>query len=235
MVLIPEQEDPTLAAMKQAVKNQPQQDRDYLGASAIGHECARNVWYSYNRTQPPSDYVMDQEDGYTSEDITAQRLRMVDGVDLWTEKENGEQFSFEDGKFKGHIDGVIVGLLQAPKAPHVWEHKCTKNFKDFLKVKKKYREKRVLQKWNYQYYIQAQIYMHYMKLDRHYLTVCSAGSRDIASCRTNYNADVAAQYIDRAKRAIEAKVEPPRAFNSKTFFKCRLCSFAEECWKDENA
>lgn len=231
MVQIPVQEEPTLAAMKQAVMNKPDIDRDYLGASAIGDECARKLWYSMRIKQGPSENIYAIEDGHRTEELIAERLRMVDGITLWTHDENGNQFSFEDGDFRGHVDGVIVGLIQAPKTPHVWECKCTSTFKDFVKAKQKYGEKRALEKWNHLYYVQAQIYMHYLKLNRHYMTVASPGGRDIDSCRTEYQRDVALKYIDRAKKILSVDVAPERGYKDKTFYKCKWCPFSEECWK----
>jgi hypothetical protein len=50
MVTIPEMPDPTLEAMGKAVlDNYSNQERDYLGASSIGEECARKIWYSYRK------------------------------------------------------------------------------------------------------------------------------------------------------------------------------------------
>jgi len=232
MVKIPEQKDPTLEAMNKALVDKYTEVRDYLGASYIGDECPRKVWYSYNNFyRKPTEHIYAIEDGYRTEELLAERLNAVEGVTLVTKDENGEQFSFTDGNFSGHYDGKIVGLLQAPKTKHIWEAKCTNKFNEFLKVKSKFPDKKVLQNWNEIFYVQAQIYMHYSGYTRHYLTVASAGGRDIASCRTEYHRDVALRYIDRAKKIIAAKSEPERAYNSETFFKCRWCDFAKECWK----
>lgn len=231
MVTIPTPKDPTLKAMKRAVMNQPLQDRNYVGASAIGDECARKIWYSLHRPPRQSNNIYDIEDGHRTEALIASRLRMVDGIELWTEGDDGKQLGFSDGDFKGHVDGIIKGLLQAPNTPHIWECKCTKKFSEFVKIKQKYGEKNALKKWNMQYYVQAQIYMHYFDIDRHYTTVCSPGGRDIDSCRTEYAADVALQYADRAKKIASATSEPDRQYKSETFYKCRWCDFAEECWK----
>lgn len=227
--------DPTLQRAEEIAINRKQPDRDYLGASCIGEDCARQVWYQYNRPSQPNKYAYAVEDGHMSELIMAERLRAVEGIELWTlDPETGQQFGFRDGKFRGHFDGVIRGLLQAPKKAHIWEHKCTKTYKQFVKALKDHGNKQALEKWNWNYYVQAQMYMHYTALDRHYLTVASPGTREVYSCRTEYNPEIAAKYKDRAKRIIDQPTEPPRAYKSETFFKCRWCSFSEECWRNEN-
>jgi len=232
MAKIPIQEDPTLIAVKQYKELERDDPRDYLGASSIGDECARKVWYGHNRQQEFDwQSKLRFDDGHRSEAVMAHLLRGVPDLELWTEDENGNQFGFEDGSFKGHIDGVIRGLLHAPKTTAIWEHKCTEKFNDFRNIKRKHGSKHALENWNEVYYVQAQIYMHYFDLKRHYLTVSSPGCRDFDSAWTEYMPDIAAKYIDRAHKIVDAKEPPPRAYNSETFFKCRMCSFAEECWK----
>lgn len=235
MVKIPTQKDPTLVSIRHYLEKSQDGNRGYLGASTIGDECARKVWYQYNREPSfDSDAILRFNDGHRTEDAMAWLLRGVDGVELWTHDENGEQFGFEDGNFKGHVDGVIRGLLHAPKTTAVWECKCTEKLKDFQKAKESYGSKGALQGWNETYYIQAQIYMHYLKLERHYTTVCSAGLRDFDSCWTEYKQDVALKNIDRAKKILEQNEPPPQAYNSSTFYKCRWCQFNKECWGENS-
>ena len=50
-----------------------------------------------------------------------------------------------------------------------------------------YTEKAALKEWDFQFYVQAQLYMHFFDLTRHYLVCASPGGRDMTSCRTEYN------------------------------------------------
>ena len=238
MVKIPEQEDPTLAAMKAIIaeKENSKPRRSYLGASLIGNPCPRQIWYTYKDYKPEphsARTAMRFEDGHRTEDLTAERLRLVPGIELWTHDENGNQFGFSafDGKFKGHCDGIINGLLQAPKTTHIWEAKSCeeKKYNEFHKAKTKYGEKQALKNWNENYYIQAQLYMHYMKLDRHYTTVALAGGRDYNSCRTEYNDATALWAIERAEKIINAKAPPARINEKPDFYICRWCEFKDIC------
>lgn len=237
MVQIPHRGDPTLDAMKMAIElAQDASRRDYLGASLIGNQCARQIWYEYNGYQKPpfgAETLMNFEDGHRTEELTAKRLRMVPGIELWTHDENGKQYGFSifDGKFKGHCDGVIRGLLQAPAKPHVWECKASsaKKFAEFQAAKAKFGEKQALKNWNENYYVQAQIYMHFLQIDRHYLTVALAGGRDYDSCRTEYDPAKAEWAIDRAYKIINAKEAPPKINERPDFWVCRFCQFSEVC------
>ena len=240
MAKIPMAVDPTIQALKKleqqdALKQSP---RDYLGASLIGDACARKVWYSYhNYAREPfsAETLWNFQDGHRTEDLIAERLRKLDFIDLRTHDENGNQFGFEDfdGKFRGHCDGFILGLKQAPNVWHVWECKASaeKKYNEFLKLVTTIPEKRVLKKWNENYYAQAQLYMHYFNVNRHYMTVAKAGGRDILSCRTEYDPETAEYYRDRAYKIINAQTEPERISDKPDFWLCRFCDYSKECHK----
>jgi hypothetical protein len=240
MVAIPQHNDPTLQAMKVACEAQgnKQAARNYLGASLIGNPCSRQIWYSY-KAYPKKPFSAETlwnfEDGHRTEDLIAARLRLLPNIELWTHDEQGNQFGFEalGGKFKGHIDGVIRGLIQAPKALHIWENKCSaeKKYNEFQSLKAKHGEKQTLKNWNEGYFIQAQLYMHFLNIDRHYTTVAKAGGRDIDSCRTEYQPEIAEKAIDKADKIISAVSEPVRISEAPDYFICRWCDYADICRK----
>lgn len=238
MVKVPQRDDPVIIAIRKNMEAEKaiEKSRPYLGASEIGQECSRRIWYNYNNYKAkPIEWqgCMAIECGHRSEAVVAGLLRGVDGIELYTEDENGNQYGFSDfdGRFKGHYDGVIKGLPQAPTVFHTWEHKDAgdKKFKEFVAAKLKFGEKDALKNWNYIYYIQAQLYMHYEGLTRHYLTVSLSGVRDLQSCRTEYNKDVAEAHINKAKRIIDAKLPPARISDKPDYYMCRFCPFSEVC------
>jgi len=233
MVLIPERGDPTLKAIDQILeeKSNAEPKRRYIGASSIG-DCARKLWYRYH-TDHKETYTASTlrifNDGHRVEDMMAAHLRMVPGITLWTHNEAGKQFGFSDGPFGGNYDGIITGLLQAPETPHLWECKSTneekfKQFKQLVAAD----EKTALSKWNKVYYAQAVVYMHKAELTRHYLTVCTPGMRDYASCRTEANPDMAEGLIAKAKRIANMK-EPPERIGGPDWYECKWCSFYDIC------
>lgn len=237
MVAIPSLFDPTLEAMKEHyLASQAVEVRDYLGASLIGHVCTRYIWYDikhYPKQQSKAEWLWAAEDGHRIEDVVADRLRSVPGIELWTHDTNGNQYRFKalGGKLSGAPDGIIRGLRQAPKAVHIWESKCVnhKKYADFQRKKLEYGEKNALEKWNPQYYAQAQINMHFFHIDRHYTTVSLAGGRDIDSCRTEYVPEVASQLIDKAERILSVTIEPPRMSDDSEYFQCKMCDRRNLC------
>lgn len=238
MVSIPEQIDLTLDAMRRisAERGNGEPRRGYLGASELGRQCVRAIWYSFTGVKgKPREAKLcwAAEDGHHTEELIAKRLRMIPGVELQSHNEHGEQLGFSvlDGRFQGHCDGVIKGLIQAPKAVHIWENKtkAQKYFDDFQKKKRIYGEKRALKEWNETYYVQAQLYMHFMQINRHYLTVALPGGRDIDSCRTEYKPEVGEAAYDRAQKLLNITVPPPRINDKADFFVCKMCEHADHC------
>ena len=225
--------DPTLMYMNRALEQQyVSEQRGYIGASSIGAACERRIWNQFhwvNAEKMTAKSLKAIADGHHSEELMASRLRLVDGISLQTHQESGEQFGFEDGHIRGHLDGIIFGLEHSPEQ-HVWEHKCVnvEKFEKLIKLKNK-DESRALLEWDEIYFAQAQLYMHYFNIDWHYLTVCTPGSRDETACFTPFNQDAANHYIERANRIVSADKPPPRISENAAWFQCKMCPFPENC------
>jgi hypothetical protein len=245
MVAIPELNpiDPTLAAVDRALEERAarQPPRPYLGMSEIGHPCARALWYRFHWVAPAqwsAEALKRFDDGHHGEDLMADRLRLVAGITLLTrDSHTGRQWAFadHDGHLRGHLDGIILGLLQASKAWHLWEHKVVndKKLTELERLKSQVGEKNALRQWDYQYYAQAVAYMRYAGLDRHYLTASSPGGRRTVSCRTNADPAEAGVVIGRARRIIDSHSPPARISNDPdSAIGCRHCEHREVCHFD---
>lgn len=226
--------DPTLAAVDAAIEGEVQHMRVYLGGSEIGRECDRRLWYRFRwaaREKFDAKTLYRFADGHASEDIMAARLGKVVSV-----TEQQAEFSDFGGHLKMHIDGVVSGLLQAPKTPHIWEHKCV-NETSFNKLQKlkTLNEKTALQQWNAVYYAQAVLNMHYSGLTRHYLTCATPGTRDVISVRTEANDSFGRLLRAKAERIIFNDSAPPRISETETHYLCRMCPAAAVCFARERA
>jgi hypothetical protein len=157
-------------------------------------------------------------------------MRSVPGIQLWTHKEDGTQYGFDYGFLKGHYDGIILGILQAPATPHIFEVKCCneKKFNELQKLAFEFGEKKALEKWDKTYYAQAVLYMYAEKLTRHYLVCATPGGRDMFSVRTEANPTFAEALIEKAKR-IETAKEPPERQWKKDFYMCKFCRYRGIC------
>lgn len=231
MVLIPDKSDPTLAAVDSALESeQTSYVSKNIGFGEIGHDCSRYLWYKINVDEPEifnAGTLRIFRNGHEDEAKMAEDLRRVRGIELYTHdpERNNKQFKFDnlDGRLTGRLDGVIVGLKQAPKTPHIWEHKsCNdKKFDALIKVGG-------LKEWDIKYYAQAQSNMYHAELDRHYMTVSTPGLRRVTSVRTELDKEYAESLVAKAKRIIEAK-EPPERIGGPDWYACKYCRFYERC------
>lgn len=238
MTLIPERGDPTLLAVDAAIEaDQAPYASKNIGFGEIGNGCSR---YLYQKINSSTGEVFNAStlrifrNGHADEAAMAADLRKVDGITLYTndpEREN-KQYKLDSlgGRFTGRLDGVIIGLKQAPITPHVWEHKSTneKKFEALLKLIDKFGEKEALKEWNFVYYCQAQSNMYHAELDRHYMTVSTPGLRRVTSLRTELDKSLAESLVAKAKRIIEAK-EAPEKIGGPDFYLCKFCRFYNEC------
>lgn len=235
--------DPTLDAIdEQMEKSQDRRPRPYLGMSAIGGPCERQLWYDFRWCVAPSfdaATLKKFDCGHRGEDIQAARLRTVPGLKLHTHDENGRQFGFADigGHMKGHMDGAITGLVQDPETWHVWEHKQSSEkvqgtLAKFISTEG---EHAALIKWNETYYGQAQLYMHYSGMHSHYLTCSTPGGRSTISVMTPYDVAYAERLIERARRVVYSPSPEglERVSDRPDWFQCKWCRNHAICHKTE--
>jgi len=236
---IPVVTDPTLVALDAAIVERlvtEWKPRPYYGASAVGYECERRGWLSFRWAAVDVPDALGSrriEDGHRGEDVVAALLRAVPGVTLRTHGPDGRQLGFSDlgGHYRGHYDGLITGLLQAPVTEHVWECKIVgdKVYASLSKSKIDLGEKAALKAWNPVYYAQAQVYMHYAGLSRHYLVAASAGARDLQSVRTEYDPVEGARLTAKAHRIVFATRPPERISDNPAWYQCGYCPHRTQC------
>lgn len=238
MATLPDMGDPTLMALDRVIEAEAalEPPRDYLGASIIGEQCERKLYYSFNNAprKPFNAATLYRfTDGHRTEDLIIERLRKVPGLEVWDRQDDGGQIGGKllDGKFGWHVDGIVRGLYQAPKTAHLLEVKCVnlKKFEELKKLKITQGEKQALQIWDMVYYAQQILYMELLDLTRAYMIVATPGGREMISCRTNANPIMAKALLEKARRIIDATSEPMRISNDRSFFKCKWCDFSDTC------
>lgn len=242
MAVIPTISCPTLDAADRALEAaQERRTRPYLGMSEIGNACARALWYRFRwagLANFDAATLKRFADGHATEAVAVARLKAVDELEVHEADADGEQFGFKDlgGHFSGHMDGVILGLRQAPATWHVLEIKACadKKLAELEKAKREVGEKLALRAWNPTYYAQAVLYMAYAGLDRHYLVACSPGARAWTAVRTNADPAEAEVLKAKAERIIFSDRAPSR-IGDVTSFACRWCDFADICHRGAHA
>lgn len=202
--------------------------RPHLGASLIGKDCERALWFDFRwttRRQHPGRLLRLFETGQLEEARLVRNLRSTGATVLEVDPETGRQIRVEahGGHFGGSLDGIALGLLEAPKTWHVLEFKThsAKSFKEL--VAKGVRESKP------QHFAQMQIYLHLTGLTRAmYLAVCK-DTDELHVERIEHDPRVAQGLLDKAQRVIQASLPPDRISNDPAWYLCRWCEHAQVC------
>lgn len=198
--------------------------RLHLGPSQIGKECERAIWYGFRwvgAEKFEGRMLRLFERGKREELWVIEDLRAV-GCTVHELDENGKQFSFDEGHWQGSVDGVVEGLPESPKTPHLLEVK-THSLKSFEWLKKN-----GVKKGKPEHYAQVQVYMDKLKLTRClYVAVCKDND-EIYIERIRFDAESAEHYDTRALRVITSPVPSPR-LEDRQGFACTYCSFRKSC------
>ena len=226
----------TAADIAHKAERDVEPNRNYLGCSSIGKACRRALWYEFRhcteRDINPSGYRA-IEDGERGETVIVKRIRRVKGVDLLDiDPGTGRPFAVEaiSGHLRGHLDGAVHELLQAPKTWTVFEAKvCNeKKFNVLVKLRTE-DEKGALEKWDAVYFGQAQMYMGLTGMSRHWLVCATPGVRDWTAVRTEFNKAYFDRLLDKARKIIEATEPLERISEDPKFFQCGWCAAKAIC------
>lgn len=232
-----------LDMIRQAAEAKALEDkaRGYIGASGVGAECEKQAMLTHRWASDDihsAATLFRFEDGHKTEDIIAERIKRVPGVQLFTHKSNGDQYGFSDlgGHFRGHIDGVIKGHPDID-GPAIWECKAVneKKFRAFGRLKDKRRHEDVLYAFDETYYGQAMLYCHKFDIEHHYLTVSTPGGRDIDDLITPANGAYATSLINKARAVLMSPELPPKINEDPKFFKCAWCNHNSICHRRGDA
>jgi hypothetical protein len=211
-----------------AEPNQESQERGYLGASAIGNECSRALWYAFRWAYQPEELEPRKlrlfDTGHREE------VRIVEDLRAGGMTVLGEQTGFATlgGHFAGHIDGLVQGLPEAPKTVHLLEIKThnDKSFKALLKDG--------VQASKPQHYAQMQTYMYHLKYSRALYVAVNKNDDSIYTERVNVNNKAAEYLLLKARHIIETSIAPSKLHEDpdlQAAFTCHWCP-AKGCCHD---
>lgn len=204
-----------------------QKKRDYLGASMLGEECDRKLWYDFHEPVPVEDPRVQRifDMGNLIEDYLVELLKDA-GVKVFAVDANGEQFGFVDGPVAGHSDGVAIGLPEMPEnTPALLEFKScnAKNFKAF--------KDKGVRAHNYKYFVQMQVYMRKLNLRYAMFIAMNKDTQELYFEVVELQDSIAGHFILRGKEIAETKELPNRKYVSDTFYKCKFCNHRKKCWE----
>ena len=220
-------EMPQKLKIEQVIENKiySENPRPYFGISGIGAKCPRALWYSFRwvtkQENTAREYRLFQR-GHREEPIIIADLELVGCKVHSTQVE----VVTGHGHIKGHNDGIVENLPDAPKTPHLLEMK-TANDKRFAQIKKD-----GIEKSNPEYAAQAQCYMKLLKLKRALFVVVNKNNDERYYERINYDSKQANQLLKRAYDIISTEV-PPAKIGGATWYECKWCGHYDVCQFDE--
>ncbi len=223
----------TVAAILEWHKaNRKNAHRPHLGASQIGNECRRALWYQHRWCDSP---VFDGrmlrlfETGDLEEDRFVRELRAI-GATVWSrDPETGKQIRFtaHDGHFALSLDGVVEGLPDAPKKPHIVEMK-TANEKSFKATKAKgVKEAKPV------YYAQVQAGMHLSGIHDCLFLMKNKNDESLYGERIKYDPAYALKLLAKAGEIIWSDKPPEKISGDPSYYICKFCDYKDVCHGDK--
>jgi len=211
--------------------------RDYLGGSLIGEPCKRRLQYEFFNTPKDEGAGFEARTrrifhrGHQGEEWMIEWIRAA-GFDLKTAKPDGRQFGFEDceGRFKGHVDGVIVAGPDGYAYPALWENKVlgAKGWNQLAR--------HGLAKAYPKYAAQVATYQAYMQLAEHpaFFTALNADTMEIHLSLVPFDQQLAQECADKAAQVLAACDHGellPRIATEPHALSCKWCPFKDRCWQ----
>jgi hypothetical protein len=234
MTALPE---PTRSTAKEIVKlwdgrNTPH--RPHMGCSIIGHSCDRYIWLTWRWAKAPSfpgRILRLFDTGKREEERLVQDLRDC-GIEIFTTDGDSDKqiaVSAHNGHLAGSVDGIGRGFIEAPKTWAVLECK-THGSKSFAKL-----QKEGVKASKFQHYVQMQMYMGLLDLERAMYLAQNKDDDSIYSEWVHFDKDCFEQHMERAKALLEMTSPPQRLSEDPSWYECKWCDYYTLCHGEQIA
>lgn len=193
--------------------------RDYIGASSIGSDCLRQIWYQFKGVKAeavPTKFRRTWAIGKRLEHLIVEWLIEAGAeVQISTKTYHAENMPW----FQGHFDGILT----FGKGRFILEVKTAKDasFKIFVK--------KGLKIWNPQYYAQIQSYMGMSGIFSTYILVLNKDNSDLSDELVTFDPVIYEKLKEKAAMIYGAHVPPPKINGSPLWFQCKMCKFNKVC------
>lgn len=202
--------------------------RGHLGASIIGKECRREIWYSYRWFRKPSfsGRILRLFNRGHLEEARFIAILLTIGCEVFQQDADGNQYriSSSGGHFSGSLDSVIKGIPDLPEGlPCLGEFK-THNDASFRKL-----VANGVKKSKPEHYVQMQIYMRKMNLSVALYLAVDKNDDDIWAELVPLDSEFADAHLEVADAIIYRNNPPARISESPGFWKCKFCDYKAIC------
>ena len=220
--------------------------RTHMGASILGHECAREIWYNFHwatKSNFPGRIVRLFNRGHIEEGRLIALLLMA-GVHVYQQDENGNQFriSFADGHAGGSGDGQALHIPDLPPDTMALCEFKTHGEKSFIELagpldewrsylagESTYFAGKGVREAKFEHYVQMQLYMHKMGIAAALYVAVNKNTDDLYAEIVTLDTAMAEQFIQRGEKLVWMVLPPDKINKSPGFFKCRFCDHRPVC------
>lgn len=202
--------------------------RGHMGASLIGRDCGREIWYSWRwvtKSKFPGRILRLFNRGHLEEARFIALLLMA-GVQVFQQDENGKQFrvSGVNGHFGGSGDGIGLNIPDLPPNQQAVLEFKTHNEKSFTELTKK-----GVKEAKFEHYVQMNIYMNKMGIPVALYGAVNKNNDELYFEIIELDRYLAEQFEARADTLVHHTNAPKRISSSPGFFKCRFCDHRPVC------
>jgi hypothetical protein len=218
--------------------------RSHLGASLIGEDCARKLWYTFHWTTPNAhnDRLLRLFNrGHLEEPRFAAMLAAA-GIKIYQYASPGKQFQVKlhGGHFGGSLDGVAEAISDVA-GPVLLEFK-THSAKSFNKLAGQnwldYVRDPDSNAWQgegvraakFQHYVQMQMYMGAYQLEHGLYLAVRKDDDSLYGEIVAADPAISGAFANRAREIIFAQEPPARIKNDPTWWQCKFCDKAPVCY-----
>ena len=225
MAPIPPMQLATLTAMQRALES-GDDDWESVGVPAgdVGVECDRALWLAFRRTSAPETIDWRKrrifERGQIEEERLLDLLRAID-CEVYGQQ---DRVRAAGGHLRGKIDGLVMGLPDAPKTEHIVECKSMKD-SVFVEV-----HRHGVRKAKPEHWATFQFYLYAKGLTRVLYMASNKDTEDLHLERVEYDPDWAIRAVARIERVIQMPEPPTRLCSKRDDFRGMFCRQAAVCW-----
>ncbi len=198
--------------------------RNYIGASIIGSDCLRQIWYEFNGTKAEKVPTKTRRTWAIGKRLEGLVVDWLDEAGIMLGVLPVRTLTSKlVSSFRGHVDSVWIGKGGTYKA--IIEIKTAKDasFKIFVK--------RGVKVWNPQYYAQIQSYMGMSGIHSTYILVLNKDNSDLSDELVTFDHVFYESLEAKALMISTAVVSPPKINGSPLWYQCKMCKFNKVCHK----
>jgi len=226
----PAVDETTRAAIFRAYEMREQRTtpREHLGASTIGKDCERELWYELRWFSPstyPGRMLRLLETGLREEDRILDNLQQSGFFVYGRDPGTGQQWRVRThgGHFGGSLDGLVCGLPDDPERWHVLECKTHAAASFRALVGKGLRQAKPL------HLAQIQAYLALTGLEAALYIAVNKDNDDLYLERICRDQAMGQALLEKAWRIIFSSAAPERISTDPNWHACKLCAHRSVC------